>query len=357
MNSLMRPDEVIGVAVLAVSLCFPLPAFAAPQTVIVVTDGSVPKERVSPFVDALREVAGNRVEISDEIPVVEGDWTRQGIESAFADAYAKSPDLVLALGTGASSVALGGVDIDVPIVAPWVIDPVMQGLTGETPANVYPVRVHLGLQSLAQTLRDVAGIEKVTVLADPQGVALLDLAQTPEGLEVVTLSESTDGWLSNLPEGVEGVIVGPLGRLDASQQASIADALVQKKVPSLALAGPEALEQGFMMSQVGLGDLTPLARNAALLSVNVLLGKDPEQATWTPANTGALALQMETVSALGVAIPFDVLTDATLVGGPTDAAEVEDMDSIVSLAIDQAPGLQAERAQVDAARSLSLIHI
>ena len=128
-------------------------ALANPTAVVVVTDGPVPDARVTPFVDALREVAGSQHAIADDVPVIAGDWTREGVEAAFEEAYATQPDLVLALGTGASTVALSGGDAAVPTVAPWVLDPVLQGWTGEAPANVHPVRVHLGLQGLAQTLR------------------------------------------------------------------------------------------------------------------------------------------------------------------------------------------------------------
>jgi len=345
-----HPGALAVVLIAVVSTPF-TEALAGTSKVVVVTDGPVPDQRVTPFLEALREVSGSQIVLEQDIPVVEGDWTRDGILAAFDEAYAQAPDLVLALGIGASSVALGQPEVDVPTVAPWVLDPVLQGLTGELPGNVYPVRVHLGLQGLAQTLRDVADVEHVAVLADPLGVALLDLEEAPSQLEVVTLTQDPQNWLGQLPEHIEGVLVGPLGRFDEASRAAIAAELMARGLPSLTLAGTPELEHGFMMSRVGLGDLTPLARSSALLSVSVLQGRGPQEATWTPANSGALALRMETVDRLGVAIPFDVLTDATLVGGLPDAGPPQTMEAVVSQAIEQSPALQAQRAEVDAAQS------
>jgi len=328
------------------------PAYAAsPRHVVVVTDGPISAAQVDPFVTALREVAGSGLEIADEVPVIAGDWTSQGVRSALEQAYAQSPDLVLAVGIGASSAAVQQPTAPVPTIAPLVLDPVLQGVTANLPKNVYPVKVHLGLQRHLDSIRALSGADNIALLVDPTGMDRLGITAAPDAMTLVPLSDAPDDRLANITEEVDGVLVAPLDRLDDATRVAIAQELLARGLPSFALAGPAALEQGFMMSNTGLGDPTGIARNAALLGVAVLLGRPIPGANWTPTESGQLALNGETVAALGLAVPFDILIRADVWGDPGGEITAENLDSVIALAIAQSPELVASQAEIDAARS------
>ena len=346
----LRTDWLKRILILT-PLILPRPSAAAPQQVVVVTDGPIDQAQVDPFVDALREVAGSSLVIAEEIPVIPGDWTAAGVRSARTAAYATQPHLVLAVGIGASAAAIKQDEVPAPTVAPLVLDPVLQGMTQDPPANVYPVKIHLGLSRRIDSLRAISGAESIALLTDPTGVDRLGIATLPAGLQPTPLSTDPGDPLAQLEKTIDGVIVTPLLRLSAEDQAKVARALVERGLPSFTLAGPQALAHGFLMSDSGLGDITGIARNTALLSVSVLQGRPLRDATWTPGNTGQLALNAEIVGALELAIPFDALLQAEVIGDITDDIATEDLDTILARAIAQSPDLVASQAEVDAARS------
>jgi outer membrane protein len=326
-------------------------AHASPKSVVVVTDGPVPDERVDIFVTALREVAGSSIEIAEDIPVIAGDWTAVSVSAALDQAYAQNPDLVLAIGIGASSAAVRQDTAPVPTVAPWVLDPVLQELTDNPTDNIYPVKVHLGLSRHVDSLRAMSGAQTIALLVEPTGIDRLGIRAAPENMTLVPLSKAPEAPLSALGEDIDGVIIAPLDRTDEAGREALAQQLLARGLPSFTLAGPEELARGFMMSNTSLGDPIGVARNAALLGVAVLRGNPIDDASWSPTEGGQLALNGETVAKLGVAVPFDVLIRAEVRGDPSDDVASEDLDTIIALAIEQSPDLIASQAEVDAARS------
>jgi outer membrane protein len=326
-------------------------AHASPKTVIVVTDGPVPDERVDLFVTALREVAGSGLEIAEDIPVIAGDWTAVSVEAALEEAYAQDPDLVLAIGIGASSAAVRQDTAPVPTVAPWVLDPVLQDLTDTPNDNIYPVKVHLGLSQHVDSLRAISGAKSIALLVEPTGIERLGIQKAPEDMTLVPLTSAPDAPLAALGDDIDGVIIAPLDRTDEAGREAVAQQLLARELPSFTLAGPDELARGFMMSNTSLGDPIGVARNAALLAVAVLRGRPIDDASWSPAAGGQIALNGETVTKLGVAVPFDVLIQAEVWGDPSDDVVPEDLDTLIDLAIAQSPDLVASQAEVDAARS------
>jgi len=333
------------------SWCVPAAAWASPRQVVVVTDGAIPDAAVEPFVSALRELAGPGLEIADDIPVIAGDWTAQGVQTALDQAYAQEPDLVLTVGLAASTLAIRQESAPVPTVAPWVLDPVLQGLTDSPRENIYPVRIHIGLQRHADSLRAVSGASEIVVLGDPLGISLLEADAAGLGLPVVGLSQDPSAWLENVPPEIDGVLVAPLDRYRAEDRSDIAASLVERGVASFALGGARDLESGFLMTRAGMGDPVQVARSAALLGVGVLDGSGVTEAHWRPSNQGQLAINMEAVASLGVAVPFDVLLGAEIVGETPTELEPEGLDSVIALAVAQSPALRVSQAELDAARS------
>ncbi|NCG18476.1 MAG: TolC family protein [Rhodobacterales bacterium] len=334
---------------LAVGLLTSGPAWAGSKTVVVVTDGPVTAEEVDPFVSALRDIAGPSLVQAEDVQVIAGDWTVSGVEAALEKAYDQSPDLVLAVGWGASTVTAHKDTVAVPTVAPWILDPVLLGKTDAWGENVFPVRVHVGMRRFVDSLSAVTGATRVALLLDPMIAELLGAQTDVEGLFIVTLGDAPDTL--EIPPDVDAVLVSSLQQYPDVFRTGLAARLAELGLPSFSLDGVSALDDGFMMTHKGLGDPTPIARSAALLAAAVLQGSGTVDAVWTPSLAGQRVIQAEVMSSLGVVVPFDVLLDAQIVGDANSDRSSEGLDEVVALAVVQSPDLRASQAEVDAARS------
>lgn len=322
-------------------------AEAAPARVAYVLDGPEDAPLVELFAASIASVGGD---VAAEPQIFTGDWTLAGVDAALDAAYAARPDVVMALGLVGSARALHRDKVKIPTIAPWVLDPNMQGLTGPPPANVYPVQVHSGVFRDARTLADVSGADDIGFLIDQAYLQLLQIDPI-SAPRVFSVGDDPLATVAGIPDAVNGVVVTFLPRLDPDQTTALAHALTERGIASFTELGPKGVEAGFLVSQVEIGDATPIARRAALLTVDVLAGRRPGVASWTTIDPGELVLNGATMAALHVSPSYDVLLQARFVDAVEDDIPSESLDQVVALTVAESPRLAARREEVQASRT------
>lgn len=322
-----------------------------PAQVAFIIDGPEERAAVSVFADALSALIGGDTPLEGGGQVFAGDWTAAGIEEAADRAYAAGPDLVVAVGLGASAQVLSRGSAPISTIAPLVLDPVGQRVVKDAPAGVYPVRVHLGLSRDMELFAELVGAQRLAILAEASLVELLGRGGGQLPAILVPVAGDADAALAALPEGVDGVIVTPMARLGEEGHRALAAGLASRGVPSFTLGGLDSVGLGYLASYEGSGELEPVARRAALIGAALLRKEAPPNSSWSSRAQGALILNGPVMEALDVSPPFDTLIEARVIGDPASAGDVESLEQVIALALESSPALASQRAAVEAARS------
>ena len=169
-------------------------------------------------------------------------------------------------------------------------------------------------------------VDRLTIESIPQ-LSSQKAREVSERLNVdttiVPLDDSVADAVAAIPADVDAVIVSPLMRLDVAEMRSLAERLIERRLPSFSFLGRIELSYGLLMASGGREE--DLVRNARRLALNVqriLLGDDPADMDIRIAEPQRLAINMQTAEAIGFYPRYAVLADAEeLFGG--DLAEGE----------------------------------
>jgi hypothetical protein len=193
----------------------------------IVTDGAAGRQVFS-VRDIEREIANiaspdTQIVLPPEKLFV-GDWSLDGAAAALDRALAdREVDVVITIGILTSQQAARRASLPKPVIAPLVIDPVLQG---------YPlVEGHSGrhnfayvadFQSVANEVRTfhdivefkhmVALVDESLIVALPQlsGKATELAAALKSQIDIVRVGDSVDAALASVPRGADAVYVTPL---------------------------------------------------------------------------------------------------------------------------------------------------
>ncbi|MEM9173866.1 MAG: TolC family protein [Myxococcota bacterium] len=254
------------------------------------------------------------------------------IPSIHAELMARDDvDLVIALGPRATQALLDVPRLEKPAFGTFVLDRVLQGFP-ITPDGTsgYPNLTFLvedaGLVELVERLGTIfggSGPGRLAFLIDESYVTpdlklpdeLADVrAKTGVSVSVVAARRPYTDAVSRIPDDVDGVLVGPLFDFREEEVRDLANDLIRRRFPSMAVAGSREVELGILSSLSPSSDITRLARRVALQVQDVLLGKRPEDLPVSRESLEELTINVETARALDLPLRFDLLGEARLVG-------------------------------------------
>jgi outer membrane protein len=258
---------------------------------------------------------------------ITADFTMTGVRSGLDQLLGDGDvDLVLALGPIAShDVSLRG-PLPKPVVAPFVIDPGLQGLPESSGTsgvkNLSYLTIPTTMKRDVNVFLDVVPFTRLSILANKYLVESIPgleerLSSEMENPDViptfVRVEDSGADALASLPEDTEAVYLFPLVQLSESDYQGLIDGLNARGIPTFSYMGEEDVRKGVL---AGLNpDLFPrLTRRVGLNVQQILLGTDPGTIPYAFSAGERLFINLETANLIGKFPGWGVITEAELIG-------------------------------------------
>ena len=192
--------------------------------------------------------------------------------------------------------------------------------------NLSYVNVRTNLLREVSMFREIVPFSRLTIFAMkafreaiPQLLDNVASELGPLGLDlsVVQVSDSLEEALAAIPPDAQAVYVAPLLQLPPGGFTRLAEALIERRLPSFSLWGQSEVRQGLLASlsidKLDVeGDANRLARRVALNLHRILLGERAEDLPVDFKQDERLTINMATARAIGVYPSFALLTEAEL---------------------------------------------
>jgi len=331
----MRSRLDLGLAVLMVlaALCLPSPTSAQNKPTVrigIVSDGP---ETLDLGVHQLLQkeiIALTGDEFDIVFPAsksIVADWTIAGVRSA-VDQLLADPDvdLLLAGGVFASHEVGHRTQLSKPVVAPFIVDPAVQGLPFDAGAsgvhNLSYVNYPHDFGRDFRAFREIVPFEKMAFLANalyweamPELPGAIEAIAKASGIDItmVPVGVTAAGALAAIPADIEAVYLVPLTRFTDAEFSLLVDGLIERKLPTFSLFGRTDVEKGVLAALAPKADFERLARRVAVNIQRILLGEDAGTLPSTLESGERPSINMATARAIGVYPSWAILTEAELV--------------------------------------------
>lgn len=296
--------------------------------------------------------------------VIESNWRIDEIRLAIDKLLADNEiDIVLTLGTISSLEVCQRQSLPKPVIAPFVLDadlqklPVKQGRSGVKNLNF--VTVPSTIESDIQIFQDIVSFNKVAVLVNEcylnafpgfHNDAKEYFHKINLDVQLIGVKNDISAAIGKITPEIEAVYILPLLHLSDSQYEQLAQALVERKLPSFAFSGAERVEQG-ILAGLNKDVLNRLARRIAINVQRILLGDAPESIPVAISLRKQLTINDATSQAIQVFPSWAVVTEADLVGRQPDPVQRKlDFKSVVQDALAANLELAAKVLYVEAGR-------
>jgi outer membrane protein TolC/ABC-type uncharacterized transport system substrate-binding protein len=292
-----------------------------------------------------------------------GDWSTAGANAALERALAdREVDVVLTLGILTSQQAARLTALPKPVIAPLVIDPVLQGypLT-EGRSGRRNFTYVADFQSVANEVRafhQIVGFKHLVALVDeslmsalPQlgGKATELAAALNVRIDVVRVGADVDAALAALPAGADAVYVTPL-RFDENQVGELAAGLVARKLPTFSVVGRSEVLAGMLMTTGGAErDTERLARRVAIMIQRIASGENAATFDVSFPTSQRLAINMRTARDIGFSPRWQFLADSEQLDADDGGAQPLTLLDAMRAALDANPALAASVARAESA--------
>jgi outer membrane protein len=344
-------------------------AFAVPLThareirVAVVTDGPSQRQGFSAAVieREIANVAATDLDIRlPEDKRFTGDWSLEGASAALDRALAdKSVDVVLTLGILGSHQAAHRASLPKPVIAPLVVDPVLQGYPlNEGRSGKRNFAYAADFQSVGNEVRafhDIVGFKHMAALVDGSLMAALpQLAGKAEELAaalntritIVRVAGDVPAALAAIPADADAVYVTPL-RFNEAGVTELARGLAARKIPTFTVVGRSEVEAGMLMTTGGAErDTERLARRILLMIQRIAGGEDPARFEVSFPTEQRLVFNMRVARDIGFSPGWKYLADSEQLHLEVDGSESLTLLDAMRIAVERNPALEASRARL-----------
>ncbi|MCP4002150.1 MAG: hypothetical protein GY727_14670, partial [Gammaproteobacteria bacterium] len=254
---------------------------------------------------------------------VHGNWQISNIQAAFGTLYADPQvDIVIALGFGTATIAVGLGHYPKPTLAAMILDERLSDAPRSGIAsgvdNLAYISIQADLANEIKTFRRVTNFNKVAIFADAlmveampnlrAGVMRLSGLLNVQLLPV--LHSGQNNLLNQLPEDIDAVIIGALPRLNEVEHTALLQELTKRGLPSYSLMGSELVELGALVTELPAQNWQRRIRRLALQVQGILLGDNPRDMKVSIDTKRRLVINMKTARELGLSLSFDVLLEA-----------------------------------------------
>jgi outer membrane protein TolC len=248
-------------------------------------------EYVTMIKSEILELTGSEFDVRfPKNKMIEGNWNVTRIRSAVSDLLADPDvDLVLTLGVIASHEIAKKANLTKPVIAPFVLDPKMQGIKIKEGAS---------------------GIKNLNYIHTP--FTSKNTIHMGINSYIFAVEQSVDEVLAKFSSNIEAVYVSPLLNLPDYEYDHLIKELKNRKLPSFSLLGTADVQQGFYMTN-RLDIFPRVARRIALNIQRILIGDKPEKIPVHFDPGVQITINMETVREIDIYPKVDVLTEAELI--------------------------------------------
>jgi len=292
---------------------------------------------------------------------ITGEWSRDsvaaGLDSLLAD---PDVDLILAMGTIGSHLAATHEGLPKPVFAPFVLDPIERGDDSVSPGSGIDNLAYLTLPATFETelrvFHDIVDFDHIAVLTSGPLSATLpaDFAERFQRLaareitvDVVPVGFEAADALDALDPDVDAIYTFPLIQLPNGEFDALVAGLIERKLPSFSSFGRTDVERG-ILAGTGQDTLLPsIARKLALNVQRYLLGENMEDLPVTFNSRAQLAVNLDTASAMGLSLRWDVLAEAERIHAAPLGGERLSLIQAVDLALAANLDLEAGELEVD----------
>ncbi|MDH3653335.1 MAG: TolC family protein [Myxococcales bacterium] len=287
----------------------------------------------SPVFDAITEDLAREIrsQLSDRFDVVlvplsfEGDWTAEGVERQFDEAYS-DPEIAAVFGFGHLSVLAVAArkDLPKPTILPFVFTARQQGLPrrGDVSGkrNLCYISEELDIRDEAARLREVAGSSRIVLLAEESQRAMFSSVTSTQKVTMAAAEPTVDALLAAIPKTADGLILSPMRQLSLEDRRRLLDQITKRRIPNIAVS-PRWLDQGAMMSIRSPNNSERRAQRAALNLDLILEGRPASQIHVDFEEREDLQINVQAARAVGVRPTFEVLLEANVVNEEETAEE------------------------------------
>lgn len=257
-----------------------------------------------------------------------GNWNLESVKREVDLALGeKQIDVVFAMGVIASEVITQIKDLPKPVIAPFIVDRVLQQLP-VTPDDTSGVK-NLNYLTFPNTVIDDLKLfkeivpwchlvminEKASLEAFPEVFHDLQRQVKELGIDmtIVPATDSAAGALAQIPPGTDAVYVTILPRFSGEEISCLAQGLIERKLPSFALFSKEFVGRGILGSAAAIGDFDRLARRLALNVQSIMMGDNPSEFSTIISHDTQLSINAKTAQDLGISLPWKVLLNANMI--------------------------------------------
>ena len=257
---------------------------------------------------------------------IHGGWSAKKIDRALT-ALLRQPsvDMILTLGVLSTNAALQRKGFSKPVIAPFVIDSTLQGVSLANGKSRIPNLTYLtSFKSFERDLEaflDIVSFKHLALIEDaaipeaiPQVLEKIRRAAQANHIDInpVRVTDSTEPLWEQLPSETDAVFVVPLLRLSGKEFDAMVQGFIDRGLPSFSLTGRSEVEMGIFAGLSPETDAIRLARRIALNVHRILLGEPAEALPVTFSEDAQLTINMATARAIDIWPSFRVLTEATL---------------------------------------------
>ncbi len=348
----------------------PYAASQKPINVSIILDGPIEREIVSlkQIIKEVQDLTGNEFDIRfPEEKLIHGNWNVQDINQALETAMNDDDvDLVITNGLISSHQASQINSLKKPVIATIVADRVLQALPYEEGVSGKHNYVYISdNRTIGEDLQQFYQLRPFRHLAIIVDQLFLDALPELKGttysvqqalgfqITLIPAKDNPKDALDSLPADADAVYLPPLLRFSESYFRELADALIQRKLPSFSLLGRDELEMGALATLSGRDiDTLRYARRIALNIQSILLGTNAADLKVELDQPAKMAINMKTARAINFSPSWDAMEISDLLyeealENKTTLGLVE----AVQLAINQNLGLQVEKLDVELSRN------
>ncbi|MGH1427907.1 MAG: TolC family protein [Arenicella sp.] len=300
-----------------------------------------------------------------------GEWTAEGIgenlESLLRD---PNVDMVIPLGLYGSHAAGKIPVLKKPVIASFIPDPELQNipLTKDARSGKKNYTYISGLQSFRQDMERVFKVlptNKVALLGDRliiEGIPELTNTRSLFGdreIEIISMEGSLNDALSNIPDGVDTLLVAPLSKFTNDDVIKFSEALIKRNIKSVSFAGANEVRQGLLLA-VGSqpSDDLRLARRIALNVFSILSGDKASELPVTIQWGQRISYNVDTAKSIGFELPWDLaLTSEKIYSKKALNSTKSDLSltEVIDLAIERNLSYEIEKLNLDISQDDVLI--
>jgi len=308
--------------------------------VAAVVDGPSPvfDQMISELGREIKTQVGDRFDVVFVDIGVPGDWTREGVKAQLNGAYADPKiSVVFGLGHLTSREVAQRNNLPKPTILPLVVEAERQGLPrrGDVSGrrNLTYITEDFDVSREAERLHEVAGSQRVVVLAEQSEEVVLPSTTERKRLPVVFAEPSVEALLSAIPQTADGVVISSVRQLSIEDRVRLMSFITQKRLPNVAV-NPDWLQQGAMMSIRSADNMPRRAQRAALNLDLILEGRPASEIHVEFEEREDLQINVDAALAIGVRPTFEVLIEAEIVGADAvDPASQVSMDGVMYEAV------------------------